>query len=402
MVATAAPKEKRFEWSTKSEEAKAEAMGVVNAIETFQFGPQVLEHAKKAVAADPSFAFGQYLVATFTPPPAAAAELEKALELAKRAPDGERRYIEAVALVRQQKIDEALPLFESLAKDYPGERMVFMMLGQTYMAKGNAKAARAAYAHAIELDPKTPRAYAFVGNIDLLAGDYKTARDWYQKSLERKPAGTVAFGASTGIVWTYVYENRFDEAIDAMSKFRDEYIAAGANANFPEVFIWNSIARMYLESNRPEKALEAYKAGYAAVEKSSLTGNDKLVWLGRLHHGTGRALAKLGRTDEAWKEAEAVKTMIEQGGEEGKQYLPAYHYIAGYLKYEAGDYPAAIEHMKQANLADPFHMLVLARAYEKAGDMANAKKYYQAIVDNNDIGIERALAYPEAKRKLKS
>ena len=67
-----------------------------------------------------------------------------------------------------------------------------------------------------------------------------------------------------------------------------------------------------------------------------------------------------------------------------------------------GDYPAAIEHMKQANLADPFHLLVLARAYEKAGDTANAKKYYQAIVDNNDIGIERALAYPEAKRKLKS
>jgi hypothetical protein len=58
--------------------------------------------------------------------------------------------------------------------------------------------------------------------------------------------------------------------------------------------------------------------------------------------------------------------------------------------------------MKQTDLTDPFHMLILARAYEKLGDDENAQKCYKAIVDSTAMSIERALAYPEARRKLKT
>jgi tetratricopeptide (TPR) repeat protein len=109
----------------------------------------------------------------------------------------------------------------------------------------------------------------------------------------------------------------------------------------------------------------------------------------------------MGKHAEAWKEAETIKKMIEDGGEAGKQFWPAYHYIAGYLKLESGDYAKAIEHLKQADLNDPFHKLLLARAYEKTGDQANAQKLYKEIVSFNIINIERALSYPEAKKKIK-
>jgi len=94
--------------------------------------------------------------------------------------------------------------------------------------------------------------------------------------------------------------------------------------------------------------------------------------------------------------------MIDDGGEAGKQYLPAWHYLAGYLKLEAGDYEAAIVELKQANAQDPFHQLLLARAYEKSGARAEAEKAYRAVVESEQNSIERALAYPEAKRKLAS
>lgn len=81
--------------------------------------------------------------------------------------------------------------------------------------------------------------------------------------------------------------------------------------------------------------------------------------------------------------------------------MPAYHYIAGYLKLEAGDHAQAIEHLKQADLTDPFHKLLLARAYEKAGDAANSQKLYKEITDYRVINLERALAHPEARKKLK-
>jgi tetratricopeptide (TPR) repeat protein len=126
-----------------------------------------------------------------------------------------------------------------------------------------------------------------------------------------------------------------------------------------------------------------------------------MVWQGRLHHGRGRALAKLGKHEEAWKEAELIKKMIDENPERGKQFMPSFHYIAGYLKLEGGDHAKAIEHLKQADQTDPFHKLLLARAYDRSGDAANAQKIYREIVESRQNNLERALAVPEAKKKLK-
>ena len=110
----------------------------------------------------------------------------------------------------------------------------------------------------------------------------------------------------------------------------------------------------------------------------------------------------MGKHEEAWAEAQKIKKMIDDGGEPAKQYLPAWHYLAGYLKLETGDYQTAVDELKQADPQNPFHNLLLARAYEKVGDKENARKTYQAVVDSPQNGLERALAYPEAKRKLAS
>ncbi len=165
-------------------------------------------------------------------------------------------------------------------------------------------------------------------------------------------------------------------------------------------FIWNSIARIQLENGRLEAAMKAYEKGYESVPGSSLPDDQKQVWLGRLRHGRCRTLARMGRHDDAWKEAVAIKKMIDDGGEAGKQYLPAWHYLAGYLDLEKGDAKAAVEELKQADATNPFHLLLLARAYEKTGQKAEAQTTYRAIVDSRQNGLERALAYPEAKGKL--
>ncbi len=60
-----------------------------------------------------------------------------------------------------------------------------------------------------------------------------------------------------------------------------------------------------------------------------------------------------------------------------------------------------MEHLKQSDPNDPFHKLLLARALDRVGERKNALKAYQDIVDSNNNGLERALAYPEAKQQLK-
>jgi tetratricopeptide (TPR) repeat protein len=162
------------------------------------------------------------------------------------------------------------------------------------------------------------------------------------------------------------------------------------------------MARINLENGRLEEAMKAYEKGYESVPRSNLPEDQKQVWLGRLRHGKARTLAKMGKQQEAWAEAEAVRKMIEEGGEPAKQYWPAYHYLAGYVKLESGDYAAAVEHLKQADANNPFDTLLLARALEKLGQKEEAKKAYQRVVDSEWPGIERPLAYPEAKRKVQS
>jgi tetratricopeptide (TPR) repeat protein len=161
------------------------------------------------------------------------------------------------------------------------------------------------------------------------------------------------------------------------------------------------MARAQLESGDPQSAIPSYEKGYESVKASTLPDQEKQVWLGRLHHGRARSLARMGKHKEAWEEAEIVRTMIEEGGEAGKQFVPAYHYLAGYLKMEAGETEAALEHLKQAEPEhDDFRTLLLARAYERLGDKTSARKAYQEIVDSKDNNLERAIAYPEAKKKL--
>ena len=111
-------------------------------------------------------------------------------------------------------------------------------------------------------------------------------------------------------------------------------------------------------------------------------------------------MARMGQHEEAWKNVVAVRKMIDEGGEQARQFEPAFHYLAGYCLLEAGDTDAAIEHLKQANPADPFHRLLLARAYEKAGQETEAHEAYEEVAAINTNNLERALSYPEAKEKL--
>jgi tetratricopeptide (TPR) repeat protein len=401
--AAEAPPPKRFEWTTGSATAKQKLLEVQQRIESFQFGAETVEAARQIVAADPQFAMGEYYLSAVTPAPENQAHLDKAVLLSQKASDGERRFIEAMVQSRAnqgQNFRDGIAPLEKLALDYPDERLVQVILGQLYQGANDAEKARAAFRRADAIGPKSARVRAFLANEDLLDGRYDEARRTFQEVAASLPKGAAPFAVRYGLAFADLYQGRPDDAIAALEKYVTEYRDSGAAQGFPEVFIWNSIARIELESGRFDAAMKAYEKGYASVPGSSLPDDQKQVWLGRLHHGRCRVLARMGRHDEAWKEAQSIKKMIDDGGEAGKQYLPAWHYLAGYLELERGDAKAAVEDLKQANAQDPFHLLLLARAYEKTGQGEDARNTFRAVVESRQNGLERALAYPEAKRKL--
>ena len=405
LAGSAQAEARKFEWTTKSAEARKLLLEVQMQVETFQAAPALQVTVQKLVNADPNFAIGEYYFSAVTPAPGNQAHLDKSVELSKQASEGERRFIEAMLVVRAEQGAKALsdgaPLLEKLGADYPGERLVPVLLGQIYQNSGHGDKARVQFEKALAIGPKSPRMRAFIANDDLLHGDYKKARASFEAVEKELPKNTASFPVRYGLAFAHLYEGNPDAAIRALETYLREYKDSGAAQGFPEVFIWNSIARINLENGRTEAAMKAYENGYASIPGSNLPEDQKQIWLGRLVHGKCRTLARMGKSEDAWKEAETVRGMIEKGGDAGKPFLPAYHYLAGYLMLEKGDVAKALEHLKQANVpADPFHTLLLARAFERAGDKENAKKNYAAVVASQANGLERALAYNEAKKKL--
>src|SRR5215510_1665573 len=239
-VIYAAPKAngKKIEFTTESKEAKDYVAQIVNRIETFQFGPDLNALAKKSIEADPKFAFGYYLVATTAQTPEEVKQFnEKATEMSKSASEGERRYIEAVLLTRANKSNEALPMFQDLAKQYPEDRMVQMLLGQVCSNLGKLDESNAAFERAIKLDGSTPRVYTFLGNNEVMKGNYAKAREYFNTSLSKQVKGSAPFGPNYGMAFAEMYQGNYKGAVKTLEAYAAEYQTSTQQQNFPAVFI---------------------------------------------------------------------------------------------------------------------------------------------------------------------
>lgn len=402
MLLLAAPgfAQKKLTLTTHSPAAKENFVQAIRALESFQF-QEFTGFAQKTVAADSNFAMAHMLMAATVGPQQRQKHIDKFVALAPAASQGEQVYLQGMAHFYKNEDDKALASFQQLSKMLPDERMVYMMLGNVQRRKGDYAGAIASFEAANKIDASLPRATSFIGDCYLLQEKYEQARAHYKQVVSKVDPDASPFGPFFGQIWADLYEGKPDPALKTLDEYLDRYNRNGAAQGFPPVWIWNHKGRINLEFGRAAEALRCYETGYKSVPPSPASAIDsveKIVWLGRMHHGRARALAKMGKHDEAWKIVEEVKKMIEGGGKEGEQYWPAYHYLAGYVKLESGDYKAAIEHLKQSDLNDPFHKLLLARAYLKTGDKAQAVKLSEEITKFNTNNIERALSYPQAKK----
>jgi tetratricopeptide (TPR) repeat protein len=66
----------------------------------------------------------------------------------------------------------------------------------------------------------------------------------------------------------------------------------------------------------------------------------------------------------------------------------------------ANDYKTAIAELQKADQRDPFNLVLLAEAYEKSGDAAQAKSYYGKVLESNAHNPPNAFARPLAQKKL--
>src|SRR5262249_56045118 len=112
---------------------------------------------------------------------------------------------------------------------------------------------------------------------DLLNGNYGKARATYQAIEKRLPKGSVPFAIRFGVTFSHLYEGHVDEALESLRTYLTEYKSSGLDQQFPEVFIWNAMARINLENGRLEDAMKCYDKGFESVPGSKLPEDQKLT-----------------------------------------------------------------------------------------------------------------------------
>lgn len=268
--------------------------------------------------------------------------------------------------------------------------------GQKLNNEGKHDEALKLYRKVLEQSPNSYEAHLESGVALDLEGDYAAAREHLKKAIEVAPADQKN-RAMRVMAFSYAFESNASEAekyekpvFDALTAKPDYEAAAG---------VANELARIKLESGDIDGAAKWYKTGYdTAMRKPDMNDSAKNLWAFRWASAQARIAARRGQRDEAQKQVVAAKAALEKANNPDQaQFLP---YLTGYVAFYGGDYKSAITELQKASQEDPFILMLLAQSYEKAGDAARAKGYYDKVMANNGHGLTNAFARPVARKKL--
>jgi tetratricopeptide (TPR) repeat protein len=229
-----------------------------------------------------------------------------------------------------------------------------------------------------------------------LKGNYAEAREHFTKAINEAPTDSKQ-QAQRAMAVSYAFEG---DAYNA-AKFELEVFNArlAKNDSVGAAELCNELARIYLDSGDADHAFKWYKMGYETMaRKPDLSDPDKNLWLFRWENAQARIAARRGNAAEAQQHVAAAKTALDKAN--NPEQMRFYPYLTGYVAFYTGDYKTAATELQKADQHDPMVLALLAEAYEKSGDAAQAKGYYRKVLESNSHNPANAFARPLANKKL--
>jgi tetratricopeptide (TPR) repeat protein len=280
----------------------------------------------------------------------------------------------------------------------PGSPLDLVQKGQKLSREGKQDEALALYRQAMEKLPDLYEAHLGAGMALDLKGDYAEARKELQKAIDHAGPETMA-QALRSMAISYAFEGNAGQVAKYEKQVFDDRIAH--TEWLAAATVCNELARMYLEMGDSNNAYKWYKKGYDTMLRTKdMSDADKNLWLFRWESAQARVAARRGKATEAQQHVTAAKAALDKANNpEQAQFYP---YIVGYVAFYSGDYKTAIEQLQKASQEDALNLAMLAQSYEKSGDAAKAKEYYQKTLNVNTHNPTNAFARPLARKKLAS
>ena len=278
----------------------------------------------------------------------------------------------------------------------PGSPDDLVQQGEKLTREGKFDDALALYQQVLDKAPDLYRAHLGIGTALDLKGNYTDAREHLAKAIESAPEDSKPQAWRTMAI-SYAFEGNAYKASELELKVFTARSAKNDSVGAAE--ICNELARIYLESGDPDHAEKWYRMGYETISnKPELSDADKNLWLFRWESAQARVAARRGQAEAAQQHVAAAKVALDKANNPDQ--LKFYPYLTGYVAFYTGDYRNAIVELEKADQHDPLILALLGQAYEKTGAAAQARDYYQKVLEINIHNPTNAFARPLAKKKL--
>lgn len=344
---------------------------------------------QQAVKLDPTFAMGEYYLASTAPTAKALSDhLRKALALADNASPGERLVILGLEARNHADRARARQLAESLVVLYPRDERAHSTLAISYSGGQQYDKAIAEYRKAIELNPEYSIAYNQLGYAYRSVGNMEAAEAVFQKYIALIPNDPNPYDSYAELL---MKAGRFDESIMQYRKalsidphFGGSYVGIAANqmlagrhaAAVAELEKYYTVAR-----NDAERRTALFNRAMIDVDNArtddALHAIERSLSIARASGDTASVIAdKIASAD----------ILLEAGRVEAARdaYRQAHELAA------ASSFPSAV---KQDNdLARHYHTARVALAQHNGGVARTEATAYLsgAMAQNNDVRVRQA------------
>jgi tetratricopeptide (TPR) repeat protein len=247
------------------------------------------------------------------------------------------------------------------------------------------------YRASLKIDPGFVMSQIGIGDTYALMGDEKRARTEYNVAFPKAPSKILAAQWSLQMAITYVREGDYagaDKAFRALAEqaHKDELGNIEAEA-------YRSMA---LYQKEHDAAMELLKQAEAVVQQ---THNVPKLLLDQELASILRARVERNVQDHDTAAAEAELKRLEQlaGSSSDGAVEMFYEGALGTIAFANGDYLLAAENLKEED-RNPFSLLRLVAAYEKAGKKYEANRTAEELAGFNEPVIEQALVVPQFRK----
>lgn len=301
--------------------------------------------------------------------------------------------------------DKAIENMNKALELVPKSERAYINLGDALRGGSKLEMARDKYAKAIELDSENALAYLKRAHANLFLNDIASAKSDYHKAVQLADDINLVI-YSNYAAFTEIYKGEmkvaFDELNLALEKVNHLDITESQKLG-QKIFTLQNMIMLCVHGDqldRTEKCLMMYtdniKKRLEGIQSERYTLGQKAgVELYKIYY-----LAQKGDYSKAYEKCEKVKEIYKKLDNE--ILMENYYGAQAYVLLKEKKYKEAILSFQKSDMNEILNKYYLGMAYEKSGEKEKARKLYQEVSEFNFNSVEYALLRKDAMKKIKS